>query len=547
MVTYPLTFPPATKVQGQAGIVADLDAAYNSLQALAGVNVTDSQWAGGADPGGVLDSTAAFAAAITGAGAGTVYVPPGTYKISTGPLTLTAGTRITGAGASATTLTTSAGGLFSFSGAVRGAEIDHMALDVTGGDVFAGANVGRGHFHHLVITQRSAGFSVWNASACTSYLENLWENLSYTLTTASRTVPAWNFTSTANDAFNANVWRGIVANNNGPDAAQYQWLLQCNGAGNTFQNNKLVDITFENPLGGAIKILSGQQTIIENCRTWDLSTNVSAPLINIGTDPTSLVGPAGTVIRDCGRTFGALNGSGVSQDITLDSGCSQTVIDNLSVYAPASKPYVNLNGSQGTSFVNAPGNLTLSGTSGATWTLPGGEGMAFPSDQGLIAWSYDPAIPSNGSAPASGTIQLVKLIIRNACTVTNVLANVSGAGATLTAGQNLAGLYNSAGTLLSATADQSGSWTSTGLKTMALSAAQAVQPGAYWVALLSVGTTPPTFARGSGLAGAGGMFNAGLTAATYRFATGPAAQTSLPSITMGSNAQAAVSFWVAVS
>ena len=51
-------------------------------------NVTNTAWAGGADPAGVADSTAAIQAALTAALPGqTVFLPQGTYKISA-PLTM---------------------------------------------------------------------------------------------------------------------------------------------------------------------------------------------------------------------------------------------------------------------------------------------------------------------------------------------------------------------------------------------------------------------------------------------------------------------------
>lgn len=66
------------------------------------VNVCDRPYL--ADPTGVADSTAAFAAAI--AAGPLVYIPPGTYKISS--VALANGTRIVGAGQSAVTIQQSA-------------------------------------------------------------------------------------------------------------------------------------------------------------------------------------------------------------------------------------------------------------------------------------------------------------------------------------------------------------------------------------------------------------------------------------------------------
>jgi hypothetical protein len=170
------------------------------------------------------------------------------------------------------------------------------------------------------------------------------------------------------------------------------------------------------------------------------------------------------------------------------------------------------------------------------------------SDQNLLAWSYDPAVPGASSSPTGGTIQLIRLILRTPALVTNVLAHVATAGSGLTAAQNLAGLYTAAGALLSGTADQTASWGSTGLKTMALTTPQNLAAGNYYAALLSVGTTPPQFSRSGGLTAEANLLNAGLASSAARFATGPASLTALPaSITMSGIALAAVGYWAALS
>src|SRR6266487_4672459 len=59
-------------------------------------NVLNTAYSGGADPTGSADSTAAFAAALAAAPAGgVVWVPPGTYKI-TSTLTIPVGVWLRG-------------------------------------------------------------------------------------------------------------------------------------------------------------------------------------------------------------------------------------------------------------------------------------------------------------------------------------------------------------------------------------------------------------------------------------------------------------------
>ncbi|MFF0736884.1 glycosyl hydrolase family 28-related protein [Streptomyces chartreusis] len=170
-----------------------------------------------------------------------------------------------------------------------------------------------------------------------------------------------------------------------------------------------------------------------------------------------------------------------------------------------------------------------------------------PADHGLVAWTHDPAtLRSASNATTSGTVYLCKVKVVNRSTlVSNVIVGIEAAGVTLTSGQCFVGLYNSSGTRLAVSADQSGNWTSTGLKTIALTAAQTLAVGSYYVAILAVGTTPPQFAMG---AGGATTASAGLTASTARFLTGPTGQTSLPSsITLSSQTVTSGARWAALS
>lgn len=167
-------------------------------------------------------------------------------------------------------------------------------------------------------------------------------------------------------------------------------------------------------------------------------------------------------------------------------------------------------------------------------------------DHDLLVWSYDPAVNMVATAITSGTVSMSKLWVRQASTITNVCASIGTIGAALVAGQNFGALYDSTGTLLAATADQTANWGTTGFKEMALTAPVAVAAGAYFVAILSNAATTPAFARGSALASS--IPNPKLTATTARYATGPAGQTSMPaSITMASRTISAVATWVAIS
>lgn len=166
------------------------------------------------------------------------------------------------------------------------------------------------------------------------------------------------------------------------------------------------------------------------------------------------------------------------------------------------------------------------------------------SDYSLISWAYDPATAASNQVPTTpGTIYGIRMHVPFATTITNVILYVQTAGATLTANECYAALYNTAGTLLSSTADQSTNWQSTGLKVMPLAAAQAVAAGDYYLGLFFNGTTGPSLIRGVGsLAG-----NIGLANASTRFCSGSTGNTTVAPTAFGTMAGTSSTFWGAFS
>lgn len=172
-----------------------------------------------------------------------------------------------------------------------------------------------------------------------------------------------------------------------------------------------------------------------------------------------------------------------------------------------------------------------------------------PSDLGLLAWTYDIGVAASASTPTTNVVNLIRINIRQAISVTNVILAVATAGSGLTSGQNFAGLYNSSGTLIGTSADQTAAWGSTGLKTAALGGGPfALTAGTFvWVAFVSnTGTSTPNFCRSGAVPAA--VMNAGFAAASARWATNGTATTALAgSITPASNALAGVGYWAALS
>jgi hypothetical protein len=167
-----------------------------------------------------------------------------------------------------------------------------------------------------------------------------------------------------------------------------------------------------------------------------------------------------------------------------------------------------------------------------------------PPDQGLLAWNYDPSLAGTTWVPTSttnGYLFLTAMILRQSQTLTNILYGLSGAQTSgLTSGQNLIGLYNSSGTLLTQTADQTTIWSTTADQKVNVVPWQTVQTslaaGKYYVAFLYNGVTTGA-ALNFKASGAGTTANAGQTGASLRYGVITGTATSLPSnITLSSMA-----------
>jgi hypothetical protein len=169
-----------------------------------------------------------------------------------------------------------------------------------------------------------------------------------------------------------------------------------------------------------------------------------------------------------------------------------------------------------------------------------------PQDQGLIAWTCDPAATNTTQIiPGVGQLMTAKLVLPVLSTVTNIIMSIATQGSGLTSGQNFAGLYNPSGALLSGTADQTTNWGSAGLKTIVLSSQQTnLPPGIYTVAFYSNGTTLPTLRVGT----AGSSWpNAGLATANSRFGIANTGLTTALPGTVGAITANEFAWWIALS
>jgi hypothetical protein len=156
-----------------------------------------------------------------------------------------------------------------------------------------------------------------------------------------------------------------------------------------------------------------------------------------------------------------------------------------------------------------------------------------PSEQGLLAWTYDPNMAGHVTAQSSGgvagRITLVRIPIRRTITWSNIWLGLSGIDAGATLANNYLGVYDSAGTLKGATADISAMYmTSAIAKAFPLATPFTATPGFYYIAMLLNGTWT-TNSLHFKASGAGVSVNAGLTAPNLRYSNMLTAQTSLPS------------------
>lgn len=191
---------------------------------------------------------------------------------------------------------------------------------------------------------------------------------------------------------------------------------------------------------------------------------------------------------------------------------------------------------------------------GTTSTTPTGSALGFYSNNGVfstvdasgrvaslqppidgpalssgVAWTMDPVRGGLVTTPSSGSLSISMVFVNYKVSISNLYLSVQTGGSGLTAGQNLVGMYDGNGTRVGISADQTAAWGSTGNKTAALTMTGSLEPGTYWLAFLSVGTTPPKIYGGDNT-----IANIGIAVAPFRFSS-LTGQTSLPSsITLSS-------------
>jgi hypothetical protein len=562
----------------------------------------------GADPTGVRDSTANFQAAITAAvnlgnvgGSGEVIVPVGVYNINTANLSITGPFKMRGLGSGISQATGGTnvgpavilncnggtGGTqsmfnFPYQGYLWGGlELEDISINYTGtGNIFNVLNLNGMTMKNMSMTLTQAGSMAMFTSGNNTLLNLTVYNCYFTTTATARTNPIVSLSSSIPTGVSECTWNRCGFTNAGLDNSQYMVFYSNTAAGNGFHTqDNFKDCFFEHPFGGCIKSMSGQNINIEGAQVYDiypaLGQSVGNSLFYFGA-ASGNSGSQGVRITGYSRSLNGTNLDGIhTWDVYCEATTSQVYIEGACV-RPASSSiqtniFFNFNGCNDVAMVNnlSPQGSTINGNSQIAVTNPSPTQSSLyfgtlsgayasnswtPADQGFVSWTYDPdSGPTLGGSllATSGLLYLNGVWIRNsAATLGHIAYYVSIAGATLTAGQSFVGLYNSAGTQIGLSADQSTNWTSTGYLATAISPSSAgsltlVPTGLYWVAFLSNWTgTAPGFGRQANLNVT--LANGPIAAATARYATNTGG-TSLPaSFTPSANTLTQVTYWAAV-
>lgn len=210
-----------------------------------------------------------------------------------------------------------------------------------------------------------------------------------------------------------------------------------------------------------------------------------------------------------------------------------------------------------------PGYTPVQGPAGPTGPT-GPQGPAgppppedLPSEQGLLAWNYDPNMAGHVTAQSvgavAGRITLVRIPIRAQITWANVWLGLSGIDAAAVLANCYLGVYDTTGTLRGVTADVSPQlMTGAIAKPFPLVTPFTATPGFYFVAMLLNGTWATNVLHFKS-SGAGVSVNAGLVAPNLRYSNLLTGQTSLPpSITLANQSTSTIntgwaSQWYGVS
>lgn len=178
------------------------------------------------------------------------------------------------------------------------------------------------------------------------------------------------------------------------------------------------------------------------------------------------------------------------------------------------------------------------------------DNLELPTNRGLLAWNYDPAMGSATTAPGTDQqLYMLGVTPPRSGVANQIHLGVGAAGSGFVAGQNHVGLYDSSGNLLSGCVDPTTEWASTGLKTHLLSVPQAVTGGStYYIGFIMNATTKPTLLRGLSITALADVVNVGLTASNARWSIDGTGLTALPAtVNLSSRTFLGSTWWAAIA
>ena len=198
------------------------------------------------------------------------------------------------------------------------------------------------------------------------------------------------------------------------------------------------------------------------------------------------------------------------------------------------------------------GSNNQTGFPGTTSTSSIFQQSGIPTPRGansMIAWTSDPAIiPTSQSVIVSGSLYLNAVFVDTPSVTAKAFLWVGTAGTgTVTAGQNFVALYDSSGNLLASVGVDSIITVAAGLFQATWTTPKLLQPGMYWVALVTnfTGTGPQIIRNSSGFNNA---VNMNVPASRFRTAVNGTSVTALPSplVPASNSASGALPFWMTI-
>jgi hypothetical protein len=552
-----------------------------------GSNVYDVVTTYGADPTGTADSTSAIQDALNATPlGGQTYIPPGVFKTSA-PLIIPPQVTLSGPYGSHIDAAASCIKPVSQANGFSGAAVILMVDQTTGGYAIP-SNQQR--IMNLTLECSNLTGSTIDGVQAQGFVHGvILDDLQI------RHPPAHGLAIASNGSGVPYSWRAhrVVANTCGTHGfsltlTDSTWTdceaIGCVGNGFNFAgsaaNSHFIGCRAEfNAIGVSLSGAWGSGTGSGGMTFTDLSTDRNTQdgvlIAATGTTPVNFLGCSfrrdGRNGNSGGGGYAGLRCSGSTIPVTIDGTCFPGVDDNSTgtnspqygfAIGSSSKNVVLKGGVwQGnTAGIHDDGtnawarNLNVLEATGATnaqviASTSGLGSCAFlPEDAGLLAWNFDPAFVASSANPATNTIQAIRIDVKAPMTVTNIVLFQFVAGAGLTTSECFVGLYDSAGTKIAVSADQSTAWASGTdvFKTMALASGPfTIKPGLYWILAVQNGSSNLTWGRFQNQTATNA--NAGLSAAKSRWATAGTGTTLPSSFTPSALTQTAMEYWAGLS